>query len=80
MVCCAYSNWRVEYCGLFGQLANAQAQSLLASNLEIDEQDNYGRTPLLWAAEHGHAAAVMLLLLEKAVDVDCMEWGQMPLS
>ncbi len=55
-------------------------QGLLDSN-HPDFKDSYGRTPLLWAAERGHANVVKLLLEQGAelnpVDSEC---GQTPLS
>jgi ankyrin repeat protein len=49
-------------------------------NVDIDSKDNYGQTPLLWAAESGHEAVVKLLLEMGKADVDCNCNGRTPLS
>ena len=54
---------------------------LLKKGAELESKDEeYDRTPLIWAAKNGHERVVKLLL-EKAVNVhskDC--YGQTPLS
>ncbi|KAH9209727.1 hypothetical protein DL95DRAFT_394123, partial [Leptodontidium sp. 2 PMI_412] len=35
---------------------------LFEKGAELETKDNYGRTPLSWAAINGHAAVVALLL------------------
>jgi hypothetical protein len=49
---------------------------------EIDAKDDYGRTPLSWAAENGHETVIKLLLATGEVDVDSKdtEYGRTPLS
>jgi KaiC/GvpD/RAD55 family RecA-like ATPase len=37
---------------------------------DVDSKDNYGQTPLSWAAKNGHEAVVKLLLETGKVDVD----------
>ncbi|KAF2177092.1 ankyrin [Zopfia rhizophila CBS 207.26] len=50
--------------------------------VDVDLKDNYGRTPLSWAAENGHEAVVKLLLDTGKVDVDPRDdkYGWTPLS
>ncbi|RYP62481.1 hypothetical protein DL771_009725 [Monosporascus sp. 5C6A] len=45
-------------------------EALLHKNVDADSKDNYGRTPLLWAAENGHEAIIKLLLDTGEVDAD----------
>jgi ankyrin repeat protein len=46
----------------------------------LDLRDNYGRTPLSWAAENGREAVVKLLL-EKGAELEVKDsYGQTPLS
>ena len=50
-------------------------------NEDVDTKDNYGQTPLSWAAENGHEAVVQLLLGTRKVDVDAKDNdGWTPLS
>jgi ankyrin repeat protein len=42
---------------------------LLEKGADVECKSNNGRTPLWWAAENGHEAAVKLLL-EKGADVE----------
>ena len=58
----------------------AIVQLLLEKGAEIEAKDNYGRTPLSWAAENGHEATVKLLL-EKGAEIEAKDnYGRMPLS
>jgi hypothetical protein len=51
------------------------------TNLEPDEKDQRGQTPLLWAVEKGHKEVVKLLLATKKVNLDLPDAnGQTPLS
>jgi ankyrin repeat protein len=63
----------------FGRVETAMA--LLKNRHDLDSKDTYGRTPLLWAAEKGHAAVVKLLL-EKGAELETKDkdYGQTPLS
>ncbi|KAH8649012.1 ankyrin repeat-containing domain protein, partial [Ilyonectria robusta] len=46
----------------------------------VDTRDDYGRTPLSWAAEGGHEAVVRLLL-EKGAAIEARDrYGWTPLS
>ncbi|KAH8767818.1 hypothetical protein BGZ57DRAFT_797785, partial [Hyaloscypha finlandica] len=45
-------------------------EALLHKGVETDSKDNYGQTPLSWAAQNGHEAVVKLLLETGKVDVD----------
>ena len=42
---------------------------LLEKGADVESKDQYGQTPLSWAAENGHEAVVKLLL-EKGADVE----------
>jgi ankyrin repeat protein len=55
---------------------------LETGKVDVDSKDNnYGRTPLSWAAENGHEAVVKLLLETGKVDVDSKDnYGRTPLS
>ncbi|KPA38507.1 nacht and ankyrin containing protein, partial [Fusarium langsethiae] len=55
---------------------------LATGQVDVDAKDNNGRTPLSWAARHGHEAIVKLLLATGKVDVDAKdtEYGRTPLS
>ncbi|OCK95360.1 ankyrin, partial [Cenococcum geophilum 1.58] len=56
---------------------------LETGKVEVDSKDNeYGQTPLSWAAENGHEAVVKLLLETGKVEVDSRdnEYGRTPLS
>jgi len=60
----------------------AVVKLLLEKGADVGCKDiEYGRAPLLWAAENGHEAVVKLLL-EKGADVECKDtrYGQTPLS
>jgi ankyrin repeat protein len=48
---------------------------------DIDSKNDYGQTPLSWAAQGGHEAVVKLLLKTGKADVDSEDnCGQTPLS
>ena len=55
---------------------------LETGKVDVELKDNYGRTPLSWAAERGHEAVVKLLLETGKVDVELKEggYGRTPLS
>ena len=42
---------------------------LLEKGADLESKDDYGQTPLSWAAENGHEAVVKLLL-EKGADLE----------
>ena len=55
-------------------------QLLLDKGADIESKDNYGQTPLSWAAERGHEAVVQLLL-DKGADIESKDDdGRTPLS
>jgi ankyrin repeat protein len=55
--------------------------SELANMEPFDSRDTYGRTPLSWAASHGHQAIVKLLLEKNAnIETKDTECNQTPLS
>jgi hypothetical protein len=59
----------------------ATALLLLENGYNADSRDNYGQTPLSWAAVNGHEAVVRLLLDRADVDADSKDdYGQTPLS
>jgi ankyrin repeat protein len=51
----------------------AVVQLLLATKVDADSKDNWGRTPLSYAAENGHETVVKLLLDTGKVDADSKE-------
>jgi Ankyrin repeats (3 copies)/Ankyrin repeats (many copies) len=62
------------YFGLVGTI-----MSLLKDGYNLDLQDSYSQTPLLWAARRGHKAVVKLLL-EKGAELESKDGsGQTPL-
>jgi ankyrin repeat protein len=53
---------------------------LLEKNADIESKDDYGQTPLSWAARRGYEPVVKLLL-EKNADIESKDNnGQTPLS
>ena len=49
--------------------------------VDVNSKDNYGRTPLLFAASRGREAVVKLLVDTGKVDVNSKDaYGQTPLS
>ncbi|KAH7000722.1 ankyrin repeat-containing domain protein [Ilyonectria destructans] len=53
---------------------------LLEKGADVEAKDEYGRTPLSWAAEDGHEDIVKLLF-EKGADVEAKDkHGGTPLS
>jgi hypothetical protein len=59
----------------------AVVKLLLEKGAELESKDeDYGRTPLSWAAGNGHEAVVKLLL-EKGAELECKDknYGQTPL-
>ncbi|KAB5583091.1 Het-eN [Coniochaeta sp. 2T2.1] len=73
--------------GIFGLLTGI-LQTAHRTTLDIDARDDFGRTPLSWAAEKGHEAVVKLLLdtgkaeiNSKDIDINASdEDGRTPLS
>jgi hypothetical protein len=62
-------------------VCNLLVELLKREIVDANAMDEYGRTPLLWAAERGHEAVVKLLLDSGKVDADSKdESGQTPLS
>lgn len=55
--------------------ANLEMMSFLieAALFSADLKDGIGRTPLIWAAKHGHEASVKLLLHRQDVEVNTVE-------
>jgi ankyrin repeat protein len=49
--------------------------------VNVDSKDNFGQTPLSWAARNGHETIVKLLFKTGKIDVDSKNGsGQTPLS
>ena len=58
---------------------NVAISALHKNGHHLDSKDNYGQTPLSWAAENGHEA-VVTLLLEKGAELESKDnYGQTPL-
>jgi len=55
---------------------------LATRKVDVDVKDGNGRTPLSYAAEHGHEAVVKLLLETEGVDINVKDegYGRTPLS
>ncbi|KAJ5101083.1 hypothetical protein N7456_007135 [Penicillium angulare] len=55
-------------------------QCLLQNKLNVDSRDQWGRTPLSWAAEYG-SLAVVKILLGQGADINALDYeGDSPLS
>jgi ankyrin repeat protein len=53
---------------------------LKINNINLDPKDNYGQTPLSFAAADGYDAVVELLLAMHGIDIDSKDkYGQTPL-
>jgi hypothetical protein len=72
---------------LFEEQGDVNAQggpygnALQEESIDVDCKDDWGRTPLSWAARHEHWEVVTLLLEKESIDVDCKDdWGRTPLS
>ncbi|KAB5581125.1 hypothetical protein GE09DRAFT_463702 [Coniochaeta sp. 2T2.1] len=67
--------------GIFG-LLTVILQTAHQTTLDIDASDDFGRTPLLWAAEKGHEAVVKLLLDTGKVEINSKDsrYGRTSLS
>ncbi|KAL9082847.1 MAG: hypothetical protein Q9159_006137 [Coniocarpon cinnabarinum] len=67
-------------CGLSTLTERLLERGSESSHIDINEQDDRGRTPLSWAAQHGHEAVVQLLLETGQVDIDAKDdRGRTPL-
>jgi ankyrin repeat protein len=49
-------------------------------DVEVDSKDDYGRTPLSWAAERGHKAVVQLLVERVDVEVNSKDNNEVSLD
>jgi ankyrin repeat protein len=56
--------------GLEGAILGLLNNDNNLEKIDVDSKDSYGQTPLLWAAEEGHEAAVKLLLNTGEVDIE----------
>ncbi|KAH0541245.1 hypothetical protein FGG08_004250 [Glutinoglossum americanum] len=66
--------------GYFG-LSKIARLLLKCQSVTADSKDDYGRTPLSWAARNGHEAVVRLLAEREDVDTDSKDvFGLTPLS
>ena len=50
------------------------------TDINLDTEDRYGRTPLLWAAGNGHEGVVRILLEQNVDPENAGGYGQTPLS
>ena len=62
--------------------AHANVAKLMSYLLEAglfaaDVKDHFGRTPLIWAAKHGHEAVVKLLVHRQDVEINAVEKREM---
>jgi ankyrin repeat protein len=48
----------------------AVVKQLLEKGAELETKDNYGQTPLSWAARHEHKAVARMLLEKGSIPVD----------
>ncbi|KAK4112974.1 ankyrin, partial [Canariomyces notabilis] len=71
------------YAGVPSVIKSLLAASTLLNTKSdvINKRDDYGQTPLCWAAQMGHQAVVQLLLTDPAVKIDLRNYqGRTPLS
>ena len=70
---------RMTWVHLVAYFGLNEVMTALLNGHDLDSKNNYGRTPLSYAAENGHEAVVKLLL-EKGAEVETKSDGQTPLS
>jgi len=67
--------------GVYGLNTLVKVLLVHAKDIDADQQDKEGRTPISWAAQYGHTEVVKALLCDDRVDSGRQdEHGQTPLS
>ena len=59
----------------YGRLVMAMMLWLLIERGDVDKDDKYGQTPLIWAIVNEHDAVVRLLMKREDIDINPLIWA-----